>query len=1841
MKSLFRNRSRRGVILLVAMSMLALFMMVVVTFVLVARQHKQSSIAAQRHKHYDPAYEDHLNEAMLQIVRGTTNPRSVIGPHSFLEDLYGSDGITGTLTASGGIAQMLQLDMADAGTTSSVTGAAATISIYDGYYAGCVITMLNGPCRMQSSRIVQYIYNGATGPGRMRVLPFVAGTPAVGNRFLINGRALNGTGFGWNATAGTGSVSMGLLNADSGGLEFALTPNAAYFTANGLQQYTDMAGLGGADEGYDAADEQNMLLAARVWNGANWEVGIPSLHRPALVNYWLASRGATGNATTLRKVLLRPLPLDHPSFPSNNKNWNTSDDINGDGVLNIGPATWETAGAAMLWDVDNDGDGRPDSVWADFGFPVETAPDGRRYKPMIAILCLDLDSRLNLNVHGNVNHNTLVYPTPPVPPPVPTPYPGTLPIAMPYGMGYGPGEVYLKELFAMPAPFFQSPTTLTEFNQLLLGVLGTRRNGRYGELAFPPPAAPPAPWPRPGVTGLQDPAALARNPDYPTNFPTTPSSYGSPGDLDGDGRTALDHRGNPVTSVANLVGEITNNELLDNAYDMNVAPNARHVIAAGRHKDYPFSPGELEYLLRFYDVDIRGLPPRLVQLCPNVFAAIATPPLPPASVAAAATTARYNRGLVTTDSWNIPVPNVTPTRDMLIGADNDAAVTADNFQTLMARPPINLSTADLLAYRLQAGRTPIGGATTLAINTQLRTQLATDLLLGMRMDLNRPFGNHADNNGNQIVDDPAESVAGETVSWQGGAPPFDHNRDGVVSALDARQRYEYAKHLYVLMMMLKDGGYVHPTPLFGDAGGGLTAVQRNHLTAKRIAQWAVNVVDFRDPDMIMTGFEYDQEPFDNAGWEVDGDLAMPFEVTPDRQVVWGCEEPVLLLTETSATHDRRVENLPIGGDRTVDGDPDPLVTTPEDATMDQGRIPQGSAFIELYCTRNPNNPAPAPELFAPAGAGLDLGRMAVNDPVWRMVISDPDVNVPERLAGVPATSRPYSTSLQPDPPLPTLPATGFNMLTPAPGGAATVRYERVVWFTRTAPGAGHPDFARTYYNREPGGPTVLLQPGQYAVVGPARSTAPGSPRATQNVTKFGTPAAAPASQEVQLSPAASYNITDNGGGPDMKSYPYPAGTTRARVTIPCGATRNDPTIPWPAQANPIGLNISEPIFSAPGAGYYPPPDAPTIEPVGGMIFFDAYLPARDTPFDSSGPLSLPAPGLPAAWGHLRTGTYQNYRGVFLQRLANPLVAFNAITNPYITVDWMSIDLTVFNGQSDPATDPDDNPLTMPLDGHDPEDPLRGEQATGSAYDVHFATRQRGTPRTPAPAGSSRFNLWWAVSDNPPDTDPVAVAPPNFQHRLDHTLGFLNEPFHDSTGVFGPNRWRTTPTAPITYQGDPWKPFPWLTWNNRPFINPYELMNVPASSPARLTWEYSLGGGTTNHYLDVNAPATNPQPPHSHLLNFFHSTNYGPGAAQASNYHRIFDFVCVHSRFAGVDQILDNTVFRAGTPGLNAQMNALTNAAPFPATPVPFCAPFNYVSRFREPGRINLNTVFDINPANMYSPTLHAMLNHMQDFDRSWDNAANATVDDGYLLAGNLVRSRKGYGNTTNVLQFNSGPPAFTVSPTFFANPFRPTQSNYHVPLDALRKQGLVVGGTELEHVETGFMRRSVPNPAAVVAPDPLARDLNRPLFADDSWSPGPGGVWGAPPNLDQRSSAGLGAGNNDSNRQYASVDQNPYFRYQALGRLGNLATTHSNVYAIWVTVGYFEVTMWDPDGNGVPNIDAGHPDGLQLGRELNTDNGEIKRHRAFYMLDRTIPMAFERGQNHNVHNGLLIQRIIE
>ncbi|MEK6235474.1 MAG: hypothetical protein N2C14_12270, partial [Planctomycetales bacterium] len=300
------KQSRDGALLIVVLGLLALFALVMVTFVMTAEQHSSGSLAAAREEQRNDPYDVLLERAMVQILSGTNDRFSVIGQHGLLEDMYGPPSAVAPIPANGfadsdatfviGSGEMMAI-----GNLPTGVGAFST---FPGYYNGQVITMVSGAAEGQSSRITGYGPDPSfPGMGRLHLLPFKGMTlqgggwslnkaPQPGDVFVINGRAFSGTGFGYSPDTPT----LGLLNAKNAtdpvfpldpkfdGYELALTPNPRSLA---VRQYL----YGGnfpisANEDYDAVDYQNMLLSLYVSTPGGNFVHTPSLHRPALINYW-------------------------------------------------------------------------------------------------------------------------------------------------------------------------------------------------------------------------------------------------------------------------------------------------------------------------------------------------------------------------------------------------------------------------------------------------------------------------------------------------------------------------------------------------------------------------------------------------------------------------------------------------------------------------------------------------------------------------------------------------------------------------------------------------------------------------------------------------------------------------------------------------------------------------------------------------------------------------------------------------------------------------------------------------------------------------------------------------------------------------------------------------------------------------------------------------------------------------------------------------------------------------------------------------------------------------------------------------------------------------------------------------------------------------------------------------------------------------------------------------------------------------------------------------------------------------------------------------------------------
>ncbi len=1762
-----RRPQRRGILLLIVLSLLVLFVLIGITFVVTADRHaRDSKIAARQERTGDDPVKE-LDSGLLRLLRGTPDPNSVASRHNLLRDLYGADGFQ-AMVASAVIAdpsqQFVRINFADNAQVDAQSRRAD-------YYAGGVLTMLDGFGSGRSTRIVRYVPPPAANqPGQLVVVAFddlpPSYLPLPGERFLVNGKAFNGTGDGYNGTSGKADARQQPSN-----FELALLP---FFMNRALLAHED------GDESWDAHDYQNVFLARIPTVMPPTGVAspnnplLPSFHQPFLVNYWMQrlasgavrwdSNGGSSQAIVdflRRSTVARPLPTVHPFFSGSNPafaptvvgftslglpQFDPDSDSDQDGVPNCmdSDSFGTTPGSSGAdgrvddldndgladvpivrgpWDVDNDNDGVADSVWIDLGDRVKTAPDGRMYKPLYAILCVDMDGRLNVNTHGtrqvlNTIQGTLVDYDGSA-----TGSPGTQLAGVMVGQGYGPAEIRLDSALARMSRVPANGVAL--FSDILAQ--------RYGVAETSP--APPSLSGLPGLPTVSSPLSYLHEWGIPFNYAAQTAENGSlcrtPLDPLGVRAVYTDLSGQPRfhyhQQPSYLVAGAPGSELIDDPYETNHgSPQADDAL---------FSVEDLEQLNRAGDLDTLSFAGRLQTLFRTRLQTDFAPAL----------MRRFTTHSFDVSSTPEMVFDSQERRQVFGGYTFPYVSVAGHVRARLARNGFGSSlTADQRNQQLEI---------------QTRLMVPRELRSSQRMDLNRLFGNGKDDDGNGVVDEPAELLLAQPM-WQHPAfPQFStllqsqgrFAMDDPHYAEDAPannttngnfSRQVFARQLYCLAMLVMDNNFYVPSNVTAEA-------DRRELTARRIAQWAVNVVDFRDPDAAMTPFEYDVNPFDENGWSVDDDFRTPDNTSgsSDRRIVWGMERPELLITESLAFHDRRVRDTkddddsdPAEGqaegaelrlpDDNQDDNPLTQVAAP-DQDLDQFRVPQGSLFLELYATGTPlqNNPAVPRELYetsedAPQ-QGLDLGRIVDGSPVWRVQVTR-----------APMLGAPIDAWTQEQ-----LALFGPTLLPLLPGGAATAtdindtgmlspelrttgvpvlsqpNYDRYILFTPVLP----PNMPVGAYFYRRGGVAPIVRPGGYAIVGPRPATYLGSmdrqqanpPIAEQDPSR-------PSRQSLLLNPnaLALNNLiqTDLNGNPIA-----PPAAFQPPVVIVAAA--NPPTT-WTNAVRTaptgIGVNVSEPL---PTTSYYEEPRWGEPGPAPMSYYDDPGQPSPelqdrmpDEPLDHrpTAPLAQDpqAPGPTSRY--LRTGTHLQFAMALLQRLADPTRRWDAVSNPYITVDTQTIDLTVFNGEEDnnppAAWEGEDNPLRdEPYDI--PNDP---EQVPNPAPVEQFTARERGIAGQAAGGG---LNVWSPLSTLPARSNRLATAE-YWGHQPRHTLGRLNSTY----GL---------PRAQQPMLGSPSTPFPWITWNDRPFASPMELLMVPTSAPWRLNHE--VRPSTDSVYENFQAPM-------AYLLNFFYR-----GANQTDpkpNLARLLDLVETPSRFVGTRR------------WLNPRANLATQGPPDLRE---FAPPFNYVPEFREPGKINLNTIQDVEVGNalMGTETAAAMR------------------------------------RTTQSL-FGGLPPA--QRPAFVAQPFRSAASAELMPLPSLEVSP--AGATLL---------RSLPNDQG-----------NSPLLPAE------------------------GATN-----AYNNANVNPYFRYQPMMRLANLTTTHSNVFAVWITVGYFEVHPWNRNNpanfNLPPLPDPAHPDGYQLGMELGSDTGQVKRHRAFYLIDRSIPVGFEPGQNHNVEKTILLRRNLE
>ena len=103
--------------------------------------------------------------------------------------------------------------------------------------------------------------------------------------------------------------------------------------------------------------------------------------------------------------------------------------------------------------------------------------------------------------------------------------------------------------------------------------------------------------------------------------------------------------------------------------------------------------------------------------------------------------------------------------------------------------------------------------------------------------------------------------------------------------------------------------------------------------------------------------------------------------------------------------------------------------------------------------------------------------------------------------------------------------------------------------------------------------------------------------------------------------------------------------------------------------------------------------------------------------------------------------------------------------------------------------------------------------------------------------------------------------------------------------------------------------------------------------------------------------------------------------------------------------------------------------------------------------------------------------------------------------------------------------------------------------------------------------------------------------------------------------------------------QHPYFRTEMLQKAMNLTTVRTHQYAVWITVGFFEVKR-----QGDPLMIGFNPkDGAYdiLGPELGDASAQTTRYRAFFLVDRLKLTGFDDTTPGSFHPAVVYRQTIE
>jgi len=108
---------------------------------------------------------------------------------------------------------------------------------------------------------------------------------------------------------------------------------------------------------------------------------------------------------------------------------------------------------------------------------------------------------------------------------------------------------------------------------------------------------------------------------------------------------------------------------------------------------------------------------------------------------------------------------------------------------------------------------------------------------------------------------------------------------------------------------------------------------------------------------------------------------------------------------------------------------------------------------------------------------------------------------------------------------------------------------------------------------------------------------------------------------------------------------------------------------------------------------------------------------------------------------------------------------------------------------------------------------------------------------------------------------------------------------------------------------------------------------------------------------------------------------------------------------------------------------------------------------------------------------------------------------------------------------------------------------------------------------------------------------------------------------------------------YPDNSQHPYWRSELMQKVMNLTTVRTHQYAVWITIGFFEVKREGDLGmiqQGIPLLAYD-----LLGPEIGAASGQTTRYRGFFLVDRTKLYGFDDTTPGSFQPAVLYRQMIE